>query len=157
MTTPITNPQRYDPYKNFNFHLSWNGKVVAAANTVSGLPPSPDAPAQPAAAGPPPVRTKYGSITLESGVTYDPIFQNWANKIGDLQNRAPSLGPADSQNLVLESFDEAGQKLLTWELQGCWVSEFQSLPDLDAGAIVIEHLVLQHKGLIIPKTKVTQK
>jgi len=155
----MTNPQRNDPYKIFNFRLSWNGKVVAAANKVSGLPPSSEAPVQPADAGPPPIHTKYGPITLESGVTYDPTFQNWANKIGDLQDRTPSLGPANSKDLVLESFDEDGHKLLTWSLQGCWVSEFRSLPDLGAGdkAIVIEHLVLQHEGLTIPKTKVPQK
>jgi phage tail-like protein len=159
MTIPMTNPQRNDPYKIFNFRLSWNGKVVAAANKVSGLPPSPDAPAQPVAAGPPPVRTKYEPITLESGLTHDPTFQNWANKIGDPQNRVSSLGPTNSQDFVLESFNEAGQKLLTWSLQGCWVSEFQSVPELSAGvnAVAIEHLVLQHEGLIIPKTSVPQK
>jgi phage tail-like protein len=123
------------------------------------LPPSPHAAAQPTAAGPPPIRTKYEPITLESGVTYDLTFQNWANKIGDLQNPTPSLEPVSRQNLVLESFDEAGKKLLTWNLQGCWVSEFQSLPDLGAGAnaVAIQHLILQHEGLIIPKTENLKK
>jgi phage tail-like protein len=152
MTTFVSNPVRIDPYKNFKFRLSWSGKVVAGANKVSGLPPQPTA-TQPAVAGSPPIHTKYEPITLESGVTYDPTFQNWANKIADLQNPTSSLGAASRQDLVFESVDEAGQKL-TWNLQGCWVSEFQSLPDLDAGAnaLAIQHLILQHEGLIIPKT-----
>jgi len=159
MTTFVTNPVRVDPYKNFNFRLSWNGTVVAGANKATGLPPAAHALTQPAAAGPPPIRTKYEPITLESGVTYDPGFQNWANRIGNLQGATPALGPASTKDLILESFDEAGQKLATWSLQGCWVSEFQSLPDLGAGAnvIAIEHLILQHEGLIIPKTGIHQK
>jgi phage tail-like protein len=142
MPTP-PDAQRFDPYKSFKFRVTWSGKVVLGANKASGLPLSPHTAAQPAAAVPPPIRTKYEPITLESGVTYDSTFQNWANKIDNSR-----------QNLVLESFDEASKKLLTWNLQGCWVSEFKSLPDLGAGAnaLAIQHLILQHEGLIIPKT-----
>jgi phage tail-like protein len=136
--TPIDpNAQRFDPYKNFKFHLKWEGKVVAGANKASGLPPSLHTAAQPAAAGPPPNLNKYEPITLESGVTHDSAFQTWAN-----QTRNPQK---NSQSLVLESYDESGRKLPTWNLRNCRVSEFEALPDPDAGAHAcsIQRLVLQ--------------
>jgi len=35
-----------------------------------------------------------------------------------------------------------------WTFYRCWVSEFQALPDLDAGAnaIAIEHIKLENEG-----------
>jgi phage tail-like protein len=132
------NAQRFDPYKSFKFHLKWDGKVVAGANKANGLPPpSPHTADQPAAAGSPPNRNKYEPITLESGVTHDSAFQTWAN-----QTRHPQK---TTQSLVLESYDESGRKLRTWNLQNCRVLEFEALPDPDAGAHAcsIQRLVLQ--------------
>jgi phage tail-like protein len=31
------NPTRFDPYKNFNFRVKWDGKFVAAISCVAGL------------------------------------------------------------------------------------------------------------------------
>jgi phage tail-like protein len=97
----------------------------------------PHAVAQPATAGSPPNRNKYEPITLESGVTHDSAFQTWAN-----QTRNPQK---NTQSLVLESYDESGRKLLTWNLQNCRVLEFETLPDPAAGAHAcsIQRLVLQ--------------
>jgi phage tail-like protein len=35
-----------------------------------------------------------------------------------------------------------------WTVYRCWVSEYQAIPDLDAGsnAVAIEHIKLQHEG-----------
>jgi phage tail-like protein len=38
------------------------------------------------------------------------------------------------RNLLIEVYDEAGRPTLAYKLFRCWVSEFQSLPDLDASA-----------------------
>ena len=38
------------------------------------------------------------------------------------------------KNITLDVFNEAGQKALSYNLYRCWVSEYQALPDLDAGA-----------------------
>jgi hypothetical protein len=30
--------------------------------------------------------------------------------------------------------------------RGCWVSEYQALPDLDANAVAIQHIKLENEG-----------
>ena len=45
-------------------------------------------------------------------------------------------------------YNEAGQKVLAYNVHRCWVSEFQAMPDLDGSgkAIVIESLTLENEG-----------
>jgi phage tail-like protein len=138
MTIFPANPTRLDPYKNFRFRLTWNGKVVAGAANVSGLPPAPTI-AQPADAGTPPGRDKYEPITLEGGVTHDPAFQNWLNQT--LNRDASIITPERAtQDLILESFDGSGRKLHTWALPNYRASEFHST--LTLGTCTIHRLVL---------------
>ena len=42
----------------------------------------------------------------------------------------------------------AGQWVLAYKVFRCWVSEFQSLPDLDANAnaVAIQHIKLENEG-----------
>jgi phage tail-like protein len=44
--------------------------------------------------------------------------------------------------------DEAGRTTLAYTVFRCWVSEFQSAPDLDANAnaIAIQHIKLENEG-----------
>src|SRR3546814_2206975 len=83
-----------------------------------------------------PGRTKYEPITLERGVTHDIDFEQWANKIWNFGAGAGSEASlADfRKDLILDVFNEAGQKVLAYQLYRCWVSEYQALPDLDANA-----------------------
>jgi phage tail-like protein len=154
MTTFPVNPTRIDPYKNFKFRLTWNGKVVAGTNKASGLPTT----ARSADAGTPPGRDKYEPITLESGVTHDLSFQNWLNQT---LNRDASVNNPEhaTQDLVLESFDEAGRKLLTWDLRNYRATEFRSSPEpsTDATICSIHRLVFQTDASIIPKTRNSKK
>ena len=115
----------------------------AGANEASGLPSA----VQPSNAGTSPGRDKYEPITLESGVTHDPTFQNWLNQT--LNRDASVINPERaSQNLILESFDESGKKLLTWNLQNYRAKEFHSSfePSTDATICSIHRLVLQPKA-----------
>ena len=45
-------------------------------------------------------------------------------------------------------FNEAGQKVLSYQVYRCWVSEYQALPDLDANAnaVAIQHIKLENEG-----------
>ncbi len=97
-----------------------------------------------------PGRTKYEAITLERGVTHDPEFEKWANKVW---NFGAGLGAEVSlkdfrKDLILEVYNEAGQLALAYKLYRCWVSEFQALPDLDANAnaVAIQHIKLENEG-----------
>jgi phage tail-like protein len=136
----VTNPTRLDPYKNFKFRLKWDGTTVAAFTQVSPLTP--------ATTHKSPGRTKYEAITLERGVTHDPTFQNWAGTASTPGEPTPPSLESLRRDLTLELLDEAGQVATTYTIHGSWVSEFQSLPDLDAGAnaIAIQHIKLENEG-----------
>jgi phage tail-like protein len=97
-----------------------------------------------------PGRTKYEAISLERGVTHDLEFERWANKVW---NFGAGLGAEVSlkdfrKDISIEVYNEAGQKVLAYNVFRCWVSEFQSLPDLDANAnaIAIQTIKLENEG-----------
>lgn len=149
------NARRFDPYKNFKFRLKWDGRYVAGISKCSALKRSTEVVehregGDPSTSRKSPGRTKYEAITLERGVTHDIDFEQWANKIW---NFGSGLGAEVSladfrKDVILDLFNEAGQKVLSYQLYRCWVSEFQALPDLDANAnaIAIQTLKLENEG-----------
>jgi phage tail-like protein len=103
-----------------------------------------------------PGRTKYEPITLERGVTHDPEFERWANKVWDFGN-AQAGGEQRTQetslrdfrkDIIIDLFNEAGQKVISYHVFRAWPSEYQCLPDLDANAnaVAIQTLKLEHEG-----------
>lgn len=149
------NPKRFDPYKNFKFRIKWDGRYVAGVSKVSGLRRTTEVihhreGGDPSSSRKSPGRTEYEAITLERGVTHDPEFENWANKVWKL---GAGLGAEVSlkdfrKDIVLELYNEAGQLVLAYKIYRCWVSEYEILPDLDANAnaIAIEHIKLENEG-----------
>jgi phage tail-like protein len=71
---------------------------------------------------------------LEAGVTYDTAFEDWANLVNDFASHSVTSLGEFRKNITVDVFNEAGQKALSYNLYRCWVSEYQALPDLDAGA-----------------------
>ena len=149
------NAQRFDPYKNFKFRVKWDGRYVAGVSKVGALKRSTE-PVEHREGGDPstsrksPGRTKYEAVTLERGVTHDLEFERWANKVW---NFGAGLGAEVSlkdfrKDISIEVYNEAGQKVLAYNLFRCWVSEYQSLPDLDANAnaIAIQTIKLENEG-----------
>jgi phage tail-like protein len=153
--TVNTNPQRFDPYKNFKFRIKWDGRYVAGLSKVSGLKRTTEVVkhregGDPSTTRKSPGRTEYEAITLERGVTHDTEFEKWANKVWNLGS---SLGSEVSlkdfrKELILEVYNEAGQTAIAYKIHRCWVSEFQALPDLDANAnaVAIQHIKLENEG-----------
>lgn len=149
------NAQRFDPYKNFKFRVKWDGRYVAGLSKVSALKRSTEVVehregGDPSTARKSPGRTKFEAITLERGVTHDPEFEKWANKVW---NFGSGLGAEVSlkdfrKDLIIELYNEAGQLALAYKVFRAWVSEFQSLPDLDANAnaVAIQHIKLENEG-----------
>jgi len=94
--------------------------------------------------------TEFAPIMLERGVTHDPEFENWANKVWSLgATRGAEVSLKDfRKDIVLELYNEAGQLVLAYKIYRCWVSEYEILPDLDANAsaIAIEHITLENEG-----------
>jgi len=149
------NANRFDPYKNFKFRVKWDGRYVAGVSKVSALKRSTEMVehregGDPSTSRKSPGRTKYEAITLERGVTHDLEFERWANKVW---NFGAGLGAEVSlkdfrKDISIEVYNEAGQKVLAYNLFRCWVSEYQSLPDLDANAnaIAIQTIKLENEG-----------
>lgn len=149
------NPQRFDPYKNFKFRVKWDGRYVAGVSKIGALKRSTE-PVEHREGGDPsttrksPGRTKFEAITLERGVTHDPEFEQWANKVW---NFGSGLGAEVSladfrKDIIIELYNEAGQLALAYKVFRCWVSEYQALPDLDANAnaVAIQTLKLENEG-----------
>lgn len=149
------NARRFDPYKNFKFRLKWDGRYIAGVSKVSALKRSTEVVehregGDPSTGRKSPGRTKYEPITLERGVTHDTDFEQWANKIWNFGAGAGSeVSLADfRKDLILDVFNEAGQKVLAYQIYRCWVSEYQALPDMDANAnaVAIQTLKLENEG-----------
>ncbi len=149
------NTTRLDPYKNFKFRVTWDGKPVAGVSKVSALKRSTEVVehrngGDPSTSRKSPGRSKYEPITLERGVTHDTAFEQWANKVWNLNaldGAAVSLKDF-RRDLIIEVYNEAGQLALAYKVYRCWVSEFQALPDLDANAnaVAIQMLKLENEG-----------
>jgi phage tail-like protein len=52
------------------------------------------------------------------------------------------------KDMIIEMYNEAGQKVIAYNVHRCWVYEFQSFPDLDANAnaVAIQHIKLENEG-----------
>jgi phage tail-like protein len=159
------NVQRFDPYKNFKFRIKFGIETayVAGVSKMSALKRTTE-PVKHREGGDPstsrksPGRTEYEPITLERGLTHDPAFEQWANKVwhvGAPQSDAARPGAEVSlldfrKNLVIDVFSESGQRVLSYTVFRAWVSEYQALPEMDANAnaVAIESIKLENEGWI---------
>jgi len=149
------NTTRFDPYKNFKFRIKWDGQYVAGVSKVGGLKRTTEVVkhregGDPSSSRKSPGRNEYDAITLERGVTHDPAFEAWAGKVWQL---GAGLGAEVSlkdfrKDIIIEVYNEAGQKAIAYNVYRCWVSEYQALPDLDANAnaVAIQHIKLENEG-----------
>src|SRR5581483_6934646 len=126
------NATRLDPYKNFKFRVMWDNSYVAGISRV-------------------------GALTRQTQViTHDLEFARWANKVWDHAN---STGDWDGANqlvslkdfrkdIVIEMYNEAGQKAIAFKVFRAWPSAYQAMPELDANgnAIAIQSITLECEG-----------
>lgn len=146
---------RFDPYKNFKFRILWDSKYVAGISKMSALKKTTEVikhreGGDPSSSRKSPGKTEYDAITLERGVTHDLEFEKWSNKVWNL---GAGLGSEVSlkdfrKDIIIEVYNEAGQKVISYNIFRCWISEYQSLPDFDANgnAIAIQHIKLENEG-----------
>ena len=87
-------------------------------------------------------------------MTHDLAFEQWANKVWDYQNAQAQNADQEvsltdfRKDVIIDFFNEAGQKAISYHVYRCWVSEYQALPDLDANAnaVAIQHIKLENEG-----------
>ena len=155
------NATRLDPYKNFKFRVKFDNHYVAGVSKVSTLKRTTEVVrhrdgGDESSSRKSPGRTEYDPITLERGVTHDVDFEQWANKVWDYtnaqaQNADKEISLADfRKEIIIDVFNEAGQKVISYQVFRCWVSEYQAMPELDANAnaVAIQHIRLENEGWI---------
>jgi phage tail-like protein len=153
---PFTvNATRFDPYKNYKFRVMWDGRYVAGISKVSALRRTTEVVkhrtgGDPSTSRKSPGQSEFEAVTLERGVTHDIDFEQWANKVWNFgAGRGGEVSLRDfRKDVILDVFNEAGQKVLSYRIFRCWVSEYQALPELDAGAnaVAIQTLKLENEG-----------
>jgi len=155
---------RYDPYRNYKFRVKWDGRYVAGISRVSGLTRTAQVITHRSGGDPSiprrmPGQSEYEAITLERGVTHDVAFEQWANEVWDYHNstiddQQGATGNMDvplkdfRKDIILEVYNEAGQKVLAYNIYRCWPSEFRAMPEFDdnGNAVAIESLKLENEG-----------
>jgi phage tail-like protein len=149
------NALRFDPYKNFKFLVKFVGSnvPVAGISKVSMLKRTTEVAkhregGDPSTARHMPTTTSFEPITIERGLTHDPEFEAWANKIYN-PGAAGSISLKNfRKDIIIELLNENGQVAKAYKVYRCWVSEYHAIPDLDANAnaVAIEMMKLENEG-----------
>ena len=156
MASPLfnVNAHRHDPYRTFKFQVIIDGKPVAGLKKMGALKKKTE-PVKWRTAGDPshervlPGGTSYEPVTLEQGLTHDPVFENWANLVNSIEGDAGMSLKNFRKDVIINVLNLQGQVAISYKLFRAWVSDYQALPDLDAGsmnAVGIQTITLQHEG-----------
>ncbi len=148
------NAHRYDPYRTFMFQVIIDGAPVAGLKKMSALKKTTEVVKWRSAGDPAhervmPGGTSFEPVTLEQGLTHDPVFENWANLVNNIQGNAAMSLVNYRKDVVINVLNLQGEVAMSYTLSRAWVSEFQALPEFDAGsmnAVGIQTLIMQHEG-----------
>ncbi len=156
MAAPLfpVNAHRYDPYRTFMFQVVIDGKPVAGLHKMGALKRTTETVKWRTAGDPTherilPGGTSYEAVTLEQGLTHDPVFENWANLVNNIQGSAAMSLLKFRKDIVINVLNLQGVIAISYKLYRAWVSEFQALPAFDAGTkntVGIQTITLQHEG-----------
>jgi phage tail-like protein len=148
------NAHRYDPYRTFKFQILIDGKPVAGLKKMGALKRKTETVKWRTAGDPSSERilpggTSYDPVTLEQGLSHDPVFENWANLVNNVEGDAAMSLKNFRKDIVINVLNLQGQVAISYKLFRAWVSEYQALPEMDAGtvnAVGIQTITLQHEG-----------
>jgi phage tail-like protein len=147
------NTHRFDPYRNFKFRVKWDGQYVAGVNKVSTLKKTTEMVewregGDPSHSRKLPGKTSYEAITLEQGLTHDTTFEEWAGLVNNFQGDALMSLKDFRKDITIEVYNLQGTPVVAYNVFRCWVSEFQTLPELDASgnAVMIRMIKLENEG-----------
>jgi phage tail-like protein len=147
------NTHRFDPYRNFKFKIKWDGQYVAGLSKCSALKKTTEMTewregGDPSTSRKLPGKTSYEAITLDTGVTHDTAFEQWANLVNNFQGDASTSLKNFRKDITIDVFNLEGNKVLSYNVYRCWVAEYQALPELDASAnaVMIQTIKLENEG-----------
>jgi phage tail-like protein len=136
----VVNSQRYDPYKNFKFRVSINGKPIGAVSEVSSLAKSVFKNSKRKLPG----LQKFPNITMKRGVFKETKFYKWIAVLPGSKKF-----PVD---IVIEQFDEKHKLVVAYHLTNAWLYKIEG-PALkaDGNEVLIESIELSHEGVELVK------
>lgn len=152
-------PNKRDPYRNFNFRIKLGGIEVAACRKMSGLTGSVDVVKFRAGSNLhsneelSPGRVHYEPVTLESGLTSSPEFQDWALQLIRHETTPGSRSTEpdfrrEVQILVYDIDNNRNAPVKEFWLYKAWVSKYTAMSELaaEANEVLIETIEIQHEG-----------
>jgi len=156
MVAPMfpANAHRYDPYRTFKFQVLIDGQPVAGLSKMTALKKTTDVATWRTGGDPSherklPGGTKYEAISMEQGLSHDPVFEQWANLVNNIQGDAAMSLKNFRKNVVINVLNLQGTVSISYKIYGAWISEFQTLPDFDASnttTVGIQSVKLEHEG-----------
>lgn len=156
MAAPLfpANAHRHDPYRTFKFQVLIDGQPVAGLKKMTALKKTTEAVDWRTGGDPTHVRklpggTKFEAITLEQGLTHDPVFEKWANLVNNVEGDSAMSLVNFRKDIVINVINLQGSVAISYQVKRAWISEYQALPDFDAGttnAVGIQTIKLEHEG-----------
>lgn len=157
MAAPMfsVNAHRYDPYRTFKFQVVINGSAVAGLSKMGALKKTTEVVNWRAAGDPSmqrsmPGGTKVENVTLEMGLSHDPIFENWANSVNNIAEGDAGMSLLNfRKDIVINVLNLQGAPAISYQLRRAWVTEFQALPEFDANnmnTIGIQSVTIAYEG-----------
>ena len=148
------NAHRHDPYRTFKFQVLIDGQPVAGLRKMTALKKTTEVATWRTGGDPSherklPGGTKYEPITLEQGLTHDPVFEKWANLVNSIEGDSAMSLKSFRKDIVINVLNLQGKVAISYKVNRAWVSEYQSLPDFDAGTtntVGIQSVKLEHEG-----------
>ena len=156
MAAPLfpANAHRHDPYRTFKFQILIDGQPVAGLRKMGALKKTTEAVDWRTGGDPTHVRklpggTSYEAIALEQGLTHDPVFEKWANLVNNIDGDAAMSLVNFRKDIIVNVLNLQGTVAISYKVKRAWVSEYQALPDFDAGttnSVGIQTIKLEHEG-----------
>jgi len=151
------NAHRHDPYRTFKFQVVIAGKVVAGLTKMGALKRTTEAVKWRSAGDPSyqrvmPGGSSFEAVSLEQGLSHDPVFAEWANSVNNVADGDAGMSLAKyRREVVINVLNLQGVPAISYQLRRAWVSEFTALPEFDANnmnTIGIQTITLQHEGFV---------
>ncbi len=151
------NPHRFDPYRTFKFRVIIDGKTVAGLSKMGALKRTTEvvkwrAAGDLSAQRVMPGGSSFEGVTLEQGLSHDPMFEEWANAVHNVRDGDAGVSLRNyRREIVVAVMNLQGQPALAYRLRRAWVSEFQALPELDANSlntVGFQSISLQYEGFV---------
>lgn len=148
------NAHRHDPYRTFKFQVLIDGQPVAGLRKMTALKKTTEVATWRTGGDPSherklPGGSKYEPITLEQGLTHDPVFEKWANLVNNINGDSAMSLVNFRKDIVVNVLNLQGVVAMSYKIFRAWVSEYQALPDFDAGTtnvVGIQTIKIEHEG-----------